>query len=468
MARVLLAKARRHCFEHPSFEPPLGLLLLAAVLREAGHDVQVFDMLDRADGIERFTQVATWYRPDVIGLSAITFEAEALQGLAQAAARVAPGVPVVVGGPHATAYPATCLAYPGVSHAFVGEGEDAFPELVAALTGAGGEPGAVPGVATLAPDGSLLAVPARPPRTDLDTLPLPAWDRVDISWYGRHKSMAPIGIRPYMPIVTSRGCPYGCIYCHRVHGRSYRARSPESVLAEVREIHARYGISHFEILDDNFNLQHDRALAILEGLARLPWKVSLAFPNGVRSDLLDRDTLVAMRRVNTRYLCFAIESGVPRLQKLMGKHLHLDRAREAIDQAVKLGIFSLGFFMLGFPTETLAEARQTVRFAASTPLHGALFFIVTPYAGTQLYEQWNDLIRQRATPADIEDHSYFTAGCNLSDMTDAELRAVQKEGWRRFYLDPVRALRIVRGHPDPMYLVRQNGLILLHHMLWKG
>ena len=453
MSKILLAKGRRIADGEVCLVQPLGLLYLAAALREAGHQVRLYDAFDEP-GVARYEDLLRSFRPDVVGLSALTWEARAMARLAASARRLLPGVPVVVGGPHATAYPERCLAVPEVDLAVAGEGDRSFVELVAALTGAG-DPRDVPGVISRREDGTLRTNP-RPAPIDVDELPLPAWDLLDLERYGRLPSMWPLGPRPYMAVSTSRGCPYQCLYCHNLHGKRYRGRSPERVVEELRALHERYGLRDVELVDDTFNLDRERALAILEGIARLPFRLRLSFPNGVRADRLDPQLMEAFHRAGTFHIAFAIESAAPRVQELIGKRLDLDEAARAIRHAARLGMFTSGFFILGFPTETLAEARETLRFARRSPLHQAVFLYLAPYAGTELAERYAHLFRERGVPDAAEDFNFFAPRANLSAMPDSELFGLQQEGYRRFYLDPVRFLRILRRHPRRDQVLRQG------------
>src|SRR5207249_10064888 len=151
------------------------------------------------------------------------------------------------------------------------------------------------------------------------------------------------------------------------------------------------------------------------------------------------------------------------------KHLKLDKVEENIRIAVREGMYVRGFFMLGFPTETLEEARDTVEFALRSVLHEALFFIVTPFAGTALYELYQDTLRERGIlELQPEDTSYHHANYNLSAMTDAELFGLQRRAFRQFFLDPRRAVRIAARHPAKLEVLRYGVLTLLKMLPHPG
>jgi radical SAM superfamily enzyme YgiQ (UPF0313 family) len=463
MAKVLLAKARFTTYHYAGMVPPLGLMYIAAALRQRGHLVRIYESGQTWADTSRFVQAATTFRPDVVGLSATSFEASSMESMAAAARTALPGVPIVVGGPHATAYPERCLRNPAIDFVVRGEGEQTVPELVDVLRG-GGQPASVAGVVSRSPAGDPLFGPTRELLPDLDSLPFPAWDLIDVDFYAKHTSMATIGRRRYMTLVTSRGCPYHCIYCHEVHGKRFRARSPANVLAEMEDLHRRLGINDFEVVDDIFNLDRDRMHEILGGVAASGHRFTLHFPNALRADLLDEPQLQWLRKAGTLYLCLAVETAVPRLQRLIRKNLRLDVTQENIAIAVRQGMYVNGFFMLGFPTETAEEARATVDYAVRSPLHQALFFIVTPFEGTELHELSKDILRQRGVPDRLEDLHYFRGTTNVSAMADHELFSIQRQAYARFYGSPRRVGRILWKHPRRRDLVGL-GLLTLAKMV---
>jgi len=464
MARVLLAKARFLNEGGMGAVAPLGALYIASVLREAGHHVRLFDAGELWDP-EPFREVLRAFQPQVVGISAITIEARVMEQMARVCREELPEVPVIVGGPHATAYPQRCARNPDVDFVALGEGELTALELVRALTQGGLDPKSVAGVAYCGDDGHVVFTAPREPITDVDSIPFPAWDLMDFDLQARTRSMSSVGSRRHMLLFTSRGCPFKCIYCHEVQGKKFRARSPENVVKEMQELKTRWGINDFEIVDDIFNFDRARMLDILDRIVASKQQPALHFPNALRTDMLDEGQIKALRRAGTFFLCAAVESASPRLQKLIKKHLKVDKVEENIRIAVREGMYVRGFFMLGFPTETFEEGQSTVNLAVRSALHEALFFIVTPFAGTALYELYQETMRERGLlHLEPEDTGYHHANYNLSAMSDAELFGLQRSGFRRFFLDPRRALRIAARHPAKLELMRY-GLITFLKML---
>lgn len=453
--KLLLVRAGRATLSHYNITYPMGLLYLAATARrELGAEVRIVDGRLPWNGRHRILEELRGFEPEVVGISALTQDAPALHALTRLIKEAAPRSFVVAGGAHATVFASRTLSDEKIDAVVVGEGEQALVGLARALS-EGSEPAGIAGVVTRAAPAASRAVPV----AELDALPLPAWDLVDTRPYAFWPSMAPVGVRRHRSLVTSRGCPYGCIYCHRNHGKRFRPHSAERVLEEIGLL-VRQGVTDFEVVDDVFNLDRSRVQAICEGVLRAGHRIRFQFPNGLRSDLLDDETLVLMRRAGVNWISFAIETASPRLQKVIGKRLRLERARRAIKTAERLGIFCDGFFMLGLPTETEAEAEETIRFACDSPLHSAKFFLAVPFPETEMFERY---ARREAAAFDRYDYFYTTQ--NVSQISDAHLARLAEEGLRRFYRDPRRMLRILRAHPSPASLPFFGGVVAWRSLL---
>ncbi len=441
--RILLVRPHRNAHT-TSLMPPLGMMYLAGHLRRRGDvEVRILDMAPAKLDDAGVGEVIRQFNPDWLGISALTFESDGMHRLAGLAKQIRPEMPVVVGGPHPSAYTEKVMSDANIDYAVIGEGELTADALARALrTG-----GSVEGIDGLAwrQDGSVRINPRTQYIEDLDTLPFPAWDLVDIPAYRQFDRMSRSGIGDYMVIFTTRACPFKCLYCHNMFGKGFRKRSPENVLAEIRELHDRHGVRELEIIDDIFNCDLPRAKQIFDMIADSGMKLRLTFPNGVRGDHMDEEFFVKARRAGVVFMAFAVETATPRLQQMLRKNIHIDKIEHNIALARKHGIFCLGFFMLGFPTETREELQATVDFAVRSKLHAAHLFIVNPYEGTELAK----LAEEMGKPVFNKfDNNYLTPGfTNLTDLPDSELDKIRRRGLVRFWLKPSRVWAIVRDYP---------------------
>ena len=263
------------------------------------------------------------------------------------------------------------------------------------------------------------------------------------------------------PISLSRGCPYHCTYCHQMHGKKFRGHSAEYVLKLVDRAAEQYGIHNFDIIDDIFNLDVGRLRAICEGFTARH-DIRFTLPNGIRADRLDTEQIRLLSRAGLEYVAIAVETASPRLQKMVCKNLQLDKVRAVIEEFARQRVMMSGFFMVGFPTETEEEMLMTINFALKSSLHNALFFVVSPFEGTELYEQ----VRQMAVEPHFDvKRVYLRQRVNLSKIPDRRFSWLRSKGYLRFFGDPRRLWRIWRDHPRKKALISAAWVVILRDML---
>lgn len=432
--------------------PPLGLLYLVSSIREkfsgAGEiDIRVVDMKVAEMSERDLVPELQSFRPDVIGFSALNYEAQASYNVARAAKAINPAVITVMGGPYALNNSAAVLEELSIDWVFEGPADRTFPEVLYRLA-CGVDPGTdVAGFSRRLPDGTLHLSKTQDFIADIDVLPMPAWDIVDFDLYaGKPNHAANLKGRRYAPLFTSRGCPYLCNYCHDIFSKKFTYHSVERVIAEIEHLYNTYGVDEFHIEDDIFNLHKPRVRAIMQEVQRRwPGKMKFAFPNGLRADILDRETVNAMCDGGTYAVCIAIETVTPRLQELIDKHLDIAKAKRALEYFNERGIQVTCFFMLGFPTETAAELEATIRFALTTPMTLAYFFTVIPQPNTPLFElalKENQAITLDA--ARVDSGSYRAYASWYERVYGYPLGKAIRWANIRFYFTPRRVLHVLR------------------------
>jgi anaerobic magnesium-protoporphyrin IX monomethyl ester cyclase len=464
MARLLLIKSGNIHTRSMGITPPLGIMYLAAYAKQKrGDEAMLIDLRFSKTPLHDVYEAIESFKPDVVGISAITLEAELIHHISRITKKISSNIYVIVGGPHATTFPDKVLADERIDIAVIGEGEETFIEVLNAID-KGDKLSNVKGIA-YKQDGIITYTQTREFINDLDSLPFPAWEKIDLKRYAKVKSGSATRIRPYMVLFTSRGCPFRCTYCHNIFGKHFRARSAENVLDEIRALMNGYGIMDFEIMDDTSNFDRERLKKILQGIIAIDKDIKLSFPNGIRADIVDEELISLMKQAGTDELTIAIETASPRLQRYIKKNLNLEKANRAIDMAVNAGMFVKGNFMLGFPTETEEELKATIDFACNSSLHVAAFFIVVPFEGTELAMQMEKEGKIRPM-IEYKDYDYYAMPFNGSTVSDKRFFQLYRYAYARFYANPVRLFRILKA--KPMWRVAiPMGLKVLKYSLFR-
>ncbi len=433
----------------------MGLLYLGAWARERfDTDVRIVDQrLENCSTGELATQAAE-FDADIIGLSCATPSAFLLPDVTKKMRQALPNALITIGGPHASAYREQAFDDIEADVAVSGEGELTFERVIQAFSDGGREEGAygdIPGLIWREPGGEIVVNPGTLPFIeDMDTLPMPAYDLIEMERYWPMASFVLVPRRRYISLMTSRGCPFQCNFCHKVFGKRFRGHSPERVVDEIEYFTKKYGIDDVEFMDDVFNYDYDRAIEICELIQKRNLRIRLALPNGVRTDSLSEEVIEVLADTGLYFCSVALESGSPRIQKLMGKNLNIPSFIENVALAAKHGIFMNGFAMLGFPTETEDEIKQTIDIMCNSKLHTAQFHAVTPFPGSPLFDEILENQPEVIEGIDFKNSTVFTISVNLSDVPDDVLFGHRSRAYRRFYMNPIRALRVLRDHPRPL------------------
>lgn len=387
--RILLLDVNRISLDTTidMLEYPLGLVYVATSLKKIfgdRTDIRIESFDEKKGTLEMARSLFDDFKPDILGLRSLTMGRKPLHEIATLAKEKCSIPFVVAGGPHATDSPEDVLKNPSFDCAVIGEGEQTAVDLVEKYI-SNESIHSVPGIAIRSKKGIQFTSP-RFPIENLDQIPIPDYGLVDFQKINRGYVDFSFRLNvPHANIFSSRGCPYKCIYCHHVFGKRFRAHSPERLMEEVRMLHDAHGVTKFQIIDDIFNLDRKRAMKFFELVIRSNMDLVFSFPNGLRGDRVDEEMVDAMWEAGVRYIAYAIETGSPRVQKLIQKHLDLDRLKETISLSTAKGILTRGFFMIGFPTETVEEASMTIEYAKSSDLVLAMFFTVVYFPGTPLY-----------------------------------------------------------------------------------
>lgn len=476
--RVFLANLGRHTRTFPLVTPPVGLLALAAYLREhLPVDVRIINQRLENCPVEEVVRRARDFEADVVGFSCFTTSSHYLPEAVSQARAALPNALIMVGGPHASSAKAHVLNECEAHVVAPGEGELITTAVLQRYMEGTRDFSDIPGLIWRDKNGDITINPGLVPQVEeLDTLPMPAWDLIDLPAYWRKQSIAPVYRRRYASLVSSRGCPYQCIWCHKIFRKAIRTHSPERVVEEIAWLMKTYGINDFEFLDDNFNFYSKRVLAIHDLIKERNLKTRVCFPTGLRSDLLTHEVIDALVSFGMYQASFALETASPRLQKYTCKNLNIAKLLEAGAYATAKHVYCNVFCMLGFPTETEEEIRLTIDTACASPFHTASFYTVTPFPGTPLYDMVAQTHPEKLSRLRYNDMDFSGMRVNLTELSDEALFTYQRHAMHKFYSNPRRIYRLLRSHPQswmlpafvPIFLYRATKGLIPTKREWAG
>jgi radical SAM superfamily enzyme YgiQ (UPF0313 family) len=451
---------------------PIGLLYIASAQRKFGRtacDYQLFDfnlrgVNDNEFLFREYERRMVEYQPDVIAFGCLSHRQIAHMERAIVIAKkyaetVDKPVYMIVGGMPATAQPGRFIGL-GVDAVCIGEGEHTFTEFIDCVA-EGGSLASVKGLAiarnpigtaeALAPDlmesarlsasndpdvfdEKILRTTSRPLVKNLDDLPMPAWDLADV------RELIKLSSGVYSPMLTQRGCPYECFYCD--HDRSFRAHSATRVVDEIEFLTKEYGARRIDIVDEIFNCNKARILQIRDEKVRRGIYTKIQDYDGLRADILDKETVDALYEAGLVACSIAVEVGTARMQRVIKKRLKLDKALQATRWLVDQKVFVNAFFMIGFPTETREEIEQTLRLARECPAHMVTLSKVEVYPGTAM---WDFAIENGVDPS----HSYGDStrfgernDAGVTTIPEADLHNLWRRGLWDIYNQPARLERV--------------------------
>jgi anaerobic magnesium-protoporphyrin IX monomethyl ester cyclase len=423
--------------EERGYNPPLGLLYLAAYLEQhTQHRVEVLDTQVEELTYEQLARIVAQKRPDVVGITAMTFTLLDVIKTTQVVKQANEHIQIVLGGPHAHLFSEETARLPSVDYVVMGEGEVTFKELVDHIH----DPKVLRDVKGLVfqKDGQIVRTGARPLTSDLDTLPFPARH---LTPYQKYSSLL-AKRTPMTTMFTSRGCPFRCTFCDRPHlGKRFRARSPRNVADEM-EACTQLGIHEFLIYDDTFTVDAQRVLDICQEIRCR--KLDVGWDIRARVDTVTPEMLKALRGAGCERIHYGVEAGTDKILKVLNKRITIDQARQVFRWTKQAGISVLAYFMIGSPTETREDILQTIEVAKSLDPHYVHITILTPFPGTQIYldglakgvfkkDFWQSFA---ADPTPDFKPQYWE-----EELSAAELTELLEYAYKRFYLRPQYAIR---------------------------
>jgi len=418
--------------------PPLGLMQLKAYIeKNSHHKVIIYDSLVwRAD----YRTVANFVRkvkPDVVGISTFTHSLKDVIETAKAIKEVDKNIHITIGGPHTYSYPeeSKYLILSGyIDEVVLGDGEEAFLKLIDSIEKKE-VPQHVPGI-IFKKNGELKRTGGVNFIQDLDKLPFP---ERKISHFQVYYTPASYGYL-MTTAITSRGCPYQCIFCNTQ--KKYRARSVENVVDEIEEC-KNLGFKEIFFIDDTFNITKERVVQISEEILQRGIKIKWGFK--ARCDNVDKEMLKIAQKAGCIRIHYGVETGEAKGLTTLRKGVTLERVKKTIQDTKKAGIRTIVYFMIGCPHErNISDIVETINFARSLKADYAVFSLFSPYPDTVSYKMgvekgvldftaWEMFIKTFNTDSQLPT-------CWEEYFSKHQLLKFLKIAHRKFYYNPKRIL----------------------------
>ena len=446
--------------------PPLGLLYLASYGRKAaGKDIRFKYTDGMLIGMNRTVEEVTAFRPDVVAVSFTTSSCEGAYDFIAEVKKISSSITVVSGGPHATALPEEVMARSLTDICVLGEGEQTFAEIIkgAALA-------EIEGI-VYRDNGTLKRTPTRKLLENLDEIPFPARDLIK-DW-SRYKGYYLSDRVPDMVMISSRGCPYHCIFCSnpvwKLTKPHFRTRSPENIVEELRELKERYGAREIFDETDDFNLSKSHAMQISQAI--IDAKLGMSFKFQVRANTMDEELADNIKKMGTWLVFVGAESGNQRTLDGVRKMIKVEEiencTRILSDRGIKVYALFMGFNVweergqLCF--EGVQETRETIRFARSLVKKGFIHFsgfsLTNPFPGSELFDivkrhnlidhsagwtHWNDLWKLNLKLPGLTNRDWETVKAEAGRLQALCTLKSGKINIRTLYPLLRRALRLIK------------------------
>lgn len=428
---------------------PLGTLYVASSLREAGHDVKFLNGTFISN-TEILGQVKE-FQPEFVGIYSTAFGWKKAKETAAQIKKINNKIFVTVGGPFPIAMKEKCLEDTmDVDAVVTGEGERTVNEILERFS-RGKELNGIRGVAYRQLNGSKkgLITMNSPGELiqDLDNLPFPARELLG----DPNKYIPPPATykkKPVAVMMTSRGCNRRCIYCFQLdktRKSGIRYRSVENVLDEISHC-INQGYKEIKFIDDTLAADYSRALAIAEGIKKRKLKFSWFASACVNQ--VDKKLLKAFKEAGCWAILFGAESGVQKNLKAIKKGITLEKTQTAVRSAKEVGLHVITPFLFGIPGETFEEGLETIEFACRLDPDIANFHAITPFPGTELYD---NIEKYGTLSNELTDYTYQGAAFVPFTMSREQIHKLRQIAFKKFYSRPgflIRRFFAIRSFQD--------------------
>lgn len=437
--------------EERGFSPPLGLLYIAAYIRQYSQNVtEILDMPVENIGYGELDDFIRKKAPDVVGVTTMTFTLIDVLKTIKIVKAVSKDIKVVLGGPHVTIYPLETIRLPEVDFIVRREGEVTFLKLLNNLDNENALKH-IRGIVYKDSSGEVVDTGLNDFINDLNILPFPARDLLPYKKYTSVLSRYEFSTTMF----TSRGCPFQCAFCDRPHmGKRFRMRSAINVVDEMQSC-SDLGIKEILIYDDTFTVDRKRVIDICNEIIRRGLNVS--WDIRARVDTIDRDMLDKLKEAHCERIHYGVESGTEKILKVLNKGVSLKQIEEAFRLTKKAGLATLAYFMIGSPTETKSDILKTIKFAKKLNPDYVHITITTPFPATNLYKS---ALEEKVITTDYwrefacDPSKGVTTRYWEKELTKPELLVLLNIAYKKFYFRPRYIFKKLLGVKSPRELTK--------------
>jgi len=432
--------------DYASKQPSLGLAYLSAVLKEKGADIFVIDANIEHLTVEETVKRILDLNPNIVGFTISTPLLNTSLEIVRQLKSINKNLTIIAGGPHPSVMPEDVLK--GIDVLVRGEGEKTIEELYNHFENSKFSLSEIKGISYIH-NNNFFHNPDRSFIDNLDEIPFPAWEYFDLGKY--HGTVRKTNFN--LPILTSRGCPYGCIFCsvRTIWGRCWRPRSPKNVVDELEYLINKFKIKEFTILDDNFTVNPKRAIEICDLIIKRGLTIPWCPANGIRVNTASVELFSKMKEAGCYRLYFGVESGNQEILNKINKQITLDQVRAAFKMAKEVGLETTAFLMIGNLGETEETMQQTIDFALELDPDFVQFTIATPYPGTDMYKKIKE--DGRFLIKSWEDFASFKGAIfEYKDLTANLINKMHKKAYKSFYFRSEFVFKYIKNIKSPTHV----------------
>ena len=336
-------------FEYGLFEsaspraPALGLATVASMLEKNGYKVRIIDLfVEKYTGDELEKEIRQ-SRPAIVGMTSVTANSQEAAKILRFVKKIDPNIVTVYGGPHLTIMPELAMKSSNADYGVMGEGDITAIELADYVIKGKGEKSKINGICYME-ENELIKTKPRPFIENLDELPFPAYHLLPIELYKPY-AVLDVG-RKFSTMITSRGCPFSCIYCtsSKVFGGRWRAQSPRRVFDEITLLYKKYNVSHIYFQDDEFTVSHKRTEKICDLI--IESGMDVIWECLTRVSHINEGLLKKMATAGCKSIAYGVETGYPEGIAKINKKITLEQANKAIKLTKKYNIMARASFII--------------------------------------------------------------------------------------------------------------------------